>query len=554
MMGNMISGLGELNPQFLREIKGRLKTRNVLLALFVSVLVQLMVFSSFPTEIPTNESFEYVYPVYCKYESTTVSVDVKIVRCAVDQYGKVIINWRSWYDGLFSSLSLIIVFALVLVGVYLLIDDLARETRRDTLGFIRLAPQSPQSILVGKILGVPINLYIAILFAIPWHLWLGLNAEKSLYQILTFYGISLALTIFYYSGALLFSLIASWLGGVQTWLGTGLLAAIFLFYNLIEDIRLDQYNVVTLQLIMPQYFIPDSYYGGFRLTYFHWFGVPLGENVAITISFSLLISLVGTYFFWQSIRRCYSVSHTTMLSKQQSYLLTSIFTIITVGCAYWQDLTYIYHIYRDIFLLMFANFWLFLYLIAALTPHRQTIQEWARYQHVYSHSYPGKHKLIKDLIWGEKSPNILAIAINALIYVIGSSIFILASSLPVLHKLNILLALTFVFTLIVIYAAVAQLLLLMKNGRRLLWTNVILAAVMIVPPVLLAMLFRDSAHSSLLFSVLAPVVIISSETAAITKAIAIMGHIAIFGLLLWQINRQLKTLGESATKALLKSS
>ncbi|MDB9446360.1 hypothetical protein [Anabaena sp. CS-542/02] len=548
MMRNMISGLGELNPQFLREIKGRLKTRNVLLALFVSVLVQLMVFSSFQAELPTNENLEYLHPAYCEYEWTTSS---QIVKCAVDQYGKVIIDWRAWHDDLFSSLSVIIVFALVLVGVYLLIDDLARETRRDTLGFIRLAPQSPQSILVGKILGVPINLYIAILFAIPWHLWLGLNAEKSLYQILTFYGISLALTIFYYSGALLFSLIASWLGGVQTWLGTGLLAAIFLFYNLLDinNARLD--NILTLQLIMPQYFIPDSYYGGFRLTYFHWFGVALGENVAITISFSLLISLVGTYFFWQSIRRCYSVSHTTMLSKQQSYLLTSIFTIITVGCANWQDLTYIH---GDILLLMFANFWLFLYLIAALTPHRQTIQEWARYQHVYSHSYPGKHKLIKDLIWGEKSPNILAIAINALIYVIGSSIFILASSLPVLHKLNILLALTFVFTLIVIYAAVAQLLLLMKNGRRLLWTNVILAAVMIVPPVLLAMLFRDSAHSSLLFSVLAPVVIISSETAAITKAIAIMGHIAIFGLLLWQINRQLKTLGESATKALLRSS
>ncbi|MDB9540587.1 hypothetical protein [Anabaenopsis arnoldii] len=504
-----------------------------------------MLFIYYQAELPTKESIYYSLPGYCQGEWINSEF-----KCAVDQYGKVIINWRAWHDDVFSSLSLIIVFALVLVGVYLLIDDLARETSRDTLGFIRLAPQSPQSILVGKILGVPINLYIAILFAIPWHLWLGLNAQISLEQILIFYGISLVFTIFYYSGALLFGLIASWLGGVQSWVGTGLLIAIFLFYKVIDSRNFIPYTLMALQLIMPQYFIPNSS-GDFSFRNFHWFGISLGQNVAITISFSLLISLVGTYFFWQSIRRCYSVSHTTMLSKQQSYLLTSIFTIITVGCANWQNLTYIH---GDILLLMFANFWLFLYLIAALTPHRQTIQEWARYQHVYSHSYPGKHKLIKDLIWGEKSPNILAIAINALIYVIGSSIFILASSLPVLHKLNILLALTFVFTLIVIYAAVAQLMLLMKNGRRLLWTNVILAAVMIVPTILLAMLFRDSAHSSLLFSVLAPVVIISSETAAITNAIAIMGHIAIFGLLLWQIKRQLKTLGESGTKALLKSS
>jgi hypothetical protein len=243
-----------------------------------------------------------------------------------------------------------------------------------------------------------------------------------------------------------------------------------------------------------------------------------------------------------------------MLSKQQSYLLTSSFTILTVGSAGWQDLTYL-NKDIEILMLMFANFWLFLYLIAALTHHRQTIQDWARYQHVYSHNYPGKPKLIKDLIWGEKSPNILAIAINAIIYVIGSSILILSLSEPILYKLNIFLALTFAFTLIIIHGALAQLLLLMKNGQRLLWTNVILAAVMIVPVVLLTMLFPDSAHTSLLFSVFAPpLLIISSETAGITKAIAIMGHIAIFGLLLWQINRQLKTLGESATKALLKSS
>lgn len=548
MMRNMISGLGELNPQFLREIKGRLKTPNVLLALFISFLGQLMLFIYYQAELPTKDTIYYSPPPYCQGEWINSEF-----KCAVDQYGKVIIDWQVWHDHVFSFLSLIIVFALVLVGVYLLIDDLAREARRDTLGFIRLAPQSPQSIFVGKILGVPINLYIAILFTIPWHLWLGLNAQISLEQILIFYGISLVFTIFYYSGALLFGLIASWLGGVQSWVGTGLLIAIFLFYKFIDSRDFIPYTLMTLQLIMPQYFIPNSS-GDFSFTNFHWFGISLGNHVAMTISFSLLISIIGTYFLWQSLKRCYGVSHTTMLSKQQSYLLTSSFTILTVGSAGWQDLTYLNKDNIEILMLMVANFWLFLYLIAALTPHRQTIQDWARYQHVYSHTYPGKHKLIKDLIWGEKSPNILAIAINAIIYVIGSSILTLALSEPILYKLNIFLALTFAFTVIIIHAALAQLLLLMKNGQRLLWTNVILAAVMIVPVVLLTMLFPDSAHTSLLFSVLAPPLIISSETAAITKAIAIMGHIAIFGLLLWQINRQLKTLGESATKALLKSS
>ena len=48
-------------------------------------------------------------------------------------------------------------------------------------------------------------------------------------------------------------------------------------------------------------------------------------------------------------------------------------------------------------------------LIAILSPQRQAIQDWARYRYERSRS------LWQDLIWSEKSPAQIAIAINLLI-------------------------------------------------------------------------------------------------------------------------------------------
>jgi ABC-type Na+ efflux pump permease subunit len=83
-------------------------------------------------------------------------------------------------------LSVIGIFALIVIGTYLLISDLAHEERRGTLNFIRLSPQSPENILVGKLLGVPILLYLVAVLAVPLHLWAGLAAQISLMRILSF--------------------------------------------------------------------------------------------------------------------------------------------------------------------------------------------------------------------------------------------------------------------------------------------------------------------------------------------------------------------------------
>ncbi len=494
--------LGELNPQFFREIKGRLKKANVLLVVFISFV------------------FQFVFLAF-----------------ALDGELQLVYNW----------LGVIQIIAIIVCGTYALINDLATEERRTTLNFIRLSPQSPQSIFVGKMLGVPILGNMFILLAIPFHVWLGVNAKLPLNQILFFYVILFAASIFYYSSALLFSLVGSWLGRSQAWLGSGFLSLFFIFTQ--KDLHGSVTEIPAIfRLINPQYFIPDSA-NYLIFADFHWFGLPLGKSFIITAVFSLLVYSMGIYFIWQSIERCYHAPHATMLSKKQSYLLTTSFTAITLGCSTTLDA-------EALLSLIFLNFGLFFYLIAALTPNRQTLQDWARYQHIYSVKHPGKHKLVKDLIWGEKSPALLAIAINALIVLTSLIAFIAIASSQEVDKINALASVIFTFSLVVIYAAIAQLLLFMKNQQRLLYTNTALAVLIILPPIFLSLWFSHPGNLTLLwfFSIFAPTIFFfpaNASLGAMVPILAMLGHLSILSLLLFQIKRQLQKAGESATKALL---
>jgi len=54
--------------------------------------------------------------------------------------------------------------------------------------------------LVGKLLGVPILLYLVAGLAVPLHVWSGLAAQIPLSLILSFYGVIVTSCLFFYSG------------------------------------------------------------------------------------------------------------------------------------------------------------------------------------------------------------------------------------------------------------------------------------------------------------------------------------------------------------------
>lgn len=564
MIQSLIDRLGNWNPQLFRELKGRIKTRNILLTSAISLLGQFILFMSFQTQLPTRLSvLQNNHNKYCTGETKYI-----LSKCLTNEFGEAIINWQLWWFDIFTWLSIIACFGLLAAGTYLLIHDLATEERRDTLNFIRLSPQSPQSILWGKMLGVPALIYVAVAVTLPLHLWSGLNATLPLSSILCFYAVVIAASFFYYSAALLFGLVGSWLYGFQAWLGSGALLGYLIFTKqaIAPNFRANT-PVTFLGILNPYFLIPHAEINSEftksipKFTNFYWFNIPVGNNFITTTCFAIIVYFVGAYFIWQSLQRCFRDPNASMLNKKQSYLLTTCFTIIILGCANWQDLVFDqpdgnYIMQENIALLMVLTLGLFLYLIAAVSPSRQTLQDWARYRHLSYTKGLGINSLIKDLIWGEKSPGILAIAINAIISVTALSFFVLISQVSIDDKINSWMALFFAGSLAVIYAALTQFILFTRNEQRELWATGVLTTVILLPPIILALFFSNPGNNSFLwlFSIAAPLLALSPTgdyKLAWVPFLAILGHFAILGLLVSQLTRKLKKVGASATKVLL---
>ncbi len=221
MILNLVDRLGDWNPQLLRELKGRFKVFPVVIAVATSLIGQLILLLYHFRDLPGDK-----YPIYEKYcklqrsQQNDVYSGLNNQLCPIDQID-LPLWWQDHWAYIFLTLSVIFVFTLLVAGTYLLINNITQEERRGTLNFLRLTPQSETSILTGKLLGVPILIYLAVLVAVPLHLWAGNSANIAFSYILSFYAVLAASCIFFYSAALLFGLISRWLSGFQPWLGSG---------------------------------------------------------------------------------------------------------------------------------------------------------------------------------------------------------------------------------------------------------------------------------------------------------------------------------------------
>jgi ABC-type transport system involved in multi-copper enzyme maturation permease subunit len=90
----------------------------------------------------------------------------------------------------------------------MLISDLSKEEQRGTLNFPSSHASIQQSILTGKMLGVPILLYLVGFLAYLYIWQRGYPGEISFGMILGVYAVLGASCLFFYSVALLFGLLA----------------------------------------------------------------------------------------------------------------------------------------------------------------------------------------------------------------------------------------------------------------------------------------------------------------------------------------------------------
>ncbi|MEO0685105.1 MAG: hypothetical protein AAFY76_08695, partial [Cyanobacteria bacterium J06649_11] len=288
-----------------------------------------------------------------------------------------------------------------------------------------------------------------------------------------------------------------------------------------------------------------------------------GKNIITLLAIHLFNYAVWTYWGWQGLKRCFRNPSATIFSKQQSYSIVAIFEIILVGFLLSGNFTSKYNFFNVIEGLYLWNLLLFTGLFAILLPPRQAVQDWARFRYEkVSNSKNSSHKsLLADLTMGEKSPAILAIAINLLIATSAFLIIILnlkvnfvSDKYQFLGCLGILLFISST----IIYATIAQIMLMLKNSKRHLWAMGTTSAAIILPSFILLILNVNSSKSDFIGSTLW---LFTSgfwygvEYSRIATVLTVfLCQLTVIALLNWYLIKQVKSAGESATKALFGNS
>jgi hypothetical protein len=635
MIHHLIDRVGDWNPQLFRELKGRLKGFNVAIAIVLSLLGQLVLFlyqlQDFPGETHSlvgkycrqrpfyeqqqSQIFRQSNDLHRQldgYRNTQplnsdriqeLQAQIAQIKAKLSDWQSNISNnfcptdqldmqmwWREHWEYIFLSLSVIFIFTLLVAGTYLLINNLATEERRGTLNFIRLTPQSQTSILTGKMLGVPILIYLFIFTAIPLHFIAGRAANIATSYILSFWAVLVAGCIFFYSAALLFGLCCSGISGFQPWLGSG---AVLLFLIVTMRIALSgsslNHSTACFRLLSPfditHYLFPNLFsrrYNSELIEKVQFFYMPIGTNLVGLIGLHLLNYGLWTYWIWQALKRCFRNPNATILSKGQSYFLVACSQVILWGFTIQYIENYCpstppyklscsihdvnYQIQQNFIWLVFFNLVLLFGLIAILSPHRQTVQDWARYRH---HNLPGhqsvwKNSLLLDLILGEKSPPLVAMVIHLVMVTTPFVIWILLAPILNVHhsrnlnwlindvgRLNAILGVALFITLMMIYATLAQRMLLMKTAKRSFWAIGTIGAAIFLPPLILGMLHVEPSKDAIvwLFSTFPWASLEYASTPTIFMAL--LGELSVLVLLNFHLRKQIRLAGESATKALM---
>ncbi|MEM9165161.1 MAG: hypothetical protein AAGC54_19105, partial [Cyanobacteria bacterium P01_F01_bin.4] len=330
------------------------------------------------------------------------------------------LNWLQWHRDIYMVLSGVIVFPLMGGGVFMLANNLADEKRRGTLNFLQLSPRSPFSILSGKLLGVPVCLYLAIGLTLPLHGLIGLNAGHSLSHMLGFDLILLGQTLIFYLLALLLSLSVSHpiFLGLQPWLlAAGVTAfnwVILLYAGSGEMLRNTHSNTFLWSLLFSPfaglaYFAfespidiaggsvePNLALGIFRVNFTEYIALTLGHALG-------WCALLG-----HGLQRRYRNAHTTLLKRWFSYPLTLVFATIVLGLTGTRVKDY--DVGLHLVLITLLGLVYCIAIMVALSPARQTLKDWARFRHAAPRAQ--RLSLWKDLVIGDNSSPVVAIALN----------------------------------------------------------------------------------------------------------------------------------------------
>ncbi|MBD3881999.1 hypothetical protein IFO70_09545 [Phormidium tenue FACHB-886] len=562
----LIDQLGNWNPQLLRELKGRIKPSTVVLAIALSGIVQFLLliycYGRLPAPISTLNSHHYC---------TGKLLHLGEQMCVRDAVGNLLINWQVWWADTFVSLSLTGSFLLILVGVYLLANDVTQEEQRGTLNFIRLSPRATWEILLGKLLGVPVVLYLGVLLALPLHIWAALNGQVSIGLMLSFDLVTIAACLFFYSAGLLVNLALPKLGGLQVWCSSGVVFILLMFvyrgagYAFPGNWLTLLSPTILLGHLDGSAFAIQSFADPQHNIRFLWFGFPFLITPLRLLAAFLLHYSVLTAWIWVALDRRFRTPSATLFSKRQSYGLVATLELIAVGFATQATPPYMGSIgsaeppqldysvvpellLNNFYLLMLFNLLGLLALAILLSPARQELQDWARYRRTQSQR--AWQSLLQDLLWAENSPMLLTMAINIGLVMVMMLAWAASWSDAEYQKRAILTALLNAGVMLVCMA-IAQVMLNSRLPKREFWAIGTVSGLIVLPPIAFMFAFANTSvpQSMWLFSAI-PWVAVETVTAQ-SLLLTLLGHFSLFGLFSFRLSQQLRRSGASETKVLL---
>ncbi|MGB3692113.1 MAG: hypothetical protein WBG70_19765 [Spirulinaceae cyanobacterium] len=568
MIANFQDVFGEGNPQLIRELKGKLKPINIAIATAASLFGQFLLYLFFHKLLPNPlvGSLEK-FSRYCQGNTPDFLNYPSSQHCTTDSLGNLAINWQLWGLDIFICTSVIGIVALLVGGTYLLIRDLSQEESRGTLGFIRLSPQPAAGILTGKILGVPSLLYLFCALGLPLNFYGAMEANIPPLLVASFYGILAVSCIFFYTAALLFSLVNNKLAAFSPWLGSGTVLAFLIIVNIpflsnivglpvsaISHTPFDWFIVFYPGILLPHLIAATSLapiynFDAANLAQLRWYGMPFWSHAGATTAFVLANYYLWTSWLWQGLKRRFHNPNNALITRRQSYWLSGSFIATIIGFVPQQPEfgTYQAALFENFGFVMGLTLILFLALIPTLSPQRQTLQDWASYR--YQSKYD-RWSLWKDLVWGEKSPATLAIALN--LFTATAVILPGILMLPLQeYKLPVFFGMLFTASLILLYACIFQLALLMKRPQHGIWLAMAVF-VSTIFPFMTWWLLKLNPHTvpGLGFFTFLPTTALE-YTQVTTLCFSLFVPWLSIALISWQTKRQLQKVGESETKALL---
>ncbi len=455
-----IDRIGDWNPQLLRELKGRLQWRSVLLTVALVAIVQVLFMMNFVQQLPT----ELKGSMYCVRNSP---LSLNGVICSID--------WRRWWGDILGSLNWMIAFFIYLPAIYFLISDINQEVQRGTMNFLRLSPRSSASILLGKLLGVPSLSYLTLLLAMPLHLVVGLMFGISPLFFLSYYGTFILVGAVLLSGALFlgFSSGTGGTSGSSKAVSGGVLLG-FLSGNILIS-SLWSWNTFLLwqPYLSPLTDVPDRSRNEMPNELLDWFFLTINQNSIVMHLFTWGNLAIVAAALWRILQRAYNNPKATLLSKRQSYFLAPYSVLLLLGFAFQRKTGH--NPMPMIGSIQLLIPWGLIGLITTLSTPRQTWLDWIRYRQAATESSDlptlNPSRSINDLIWGEKSPGLTAIGLN-LLMVTGIIATALAFSDANGQFADISMgwwSILLTVTLTTTYALLAQWMLMLKTQKRSAW-------------------------------------------------------------------------------------